>query len=1218
MSRRLLPWDAAAASQFFDLLERMKHHCPKAVLAFHVHSNALRLRGRSMTMLHVSALLTLFTAIGMSSASGHVTTPKELTPYQACGITGHIFENGVPIEGVQVSLLEEDLRGPGAGPPPQNRSGPRGFVVTDKNGRYHFRAVTTLQQGRGLRVTYTNYSSSTTITSRVLAWYGQVISNLPATGCADGGDFDIANVQILAPQKDAQVFWGTPFTWKPRTKPPGMAEDRFQVCFDDGRGSLVDNPCLPTQPITETTYIPTPGERPSTILHEVKYKWYLRVSHEDQSHGYGFMSPQVILFNALPPDGTATIVPPTPTPSRTPAPPPGSTIVCPRTIISDSLSINLQARPAQADIIFAFDASNSMTSMIKRATTDADEIMRRLANLVPDIQFGVMLFRDHRNDEAYRLVQSITPDRSSIKTALASITTINGGSNPDGPEAYTRALYEAYEDRDVGWRPNSRRLMIMFGDEVPHDDDLNEGIPNPVVNPGKPWCGRVILPCFIEPGRNPSQDPPLDLQTVLDTLRDRQITLMFVVAAEEPTWRDIMLEYWRYWARRTHKGGDALATSITSSLPDDITALVFQALSHIGQLTVQSDPPTYDGWFEFNPPELKDINLQPGQSLGITFDYTLRVPPGAPLGEAHDIRLMVVGDGAPFGEQTIRLFIGTPPICLPPPPPPPVSPFVLGLPAITSRRFPNIFDSAPRQFPRLGPARGEAVTGIQIQNLHGGDKLEDARIEFYEQRIPYLRPRGSTSPIMRAADIKSLAAGTAGNLWVPELGLSFGIHTGVVHSDLDLPLAAIARIEWTATGGAALYSNVASSSELSIPIVLRDFESQTSIISFMSDGNRHPINVELTFFASGSSTPAATPLDFELQPYEGATVDLLDNHPSFDALGRRFTGTARLRVFYGIDRATDTTARIGAVSFVNVANSKQAIWAFEAIPSGEIDSQASNVLFVPLWRSQQEWRQSVNGQVKLNYLATGMAINNPNAWAVDVQVEFLTTKNETASIACRAKGSFLSPIINIAPHSNALLYQGVNKEMKFNFYPEDCFGSAVIRTINPDDRVNAIVNDAQNGLELAAAYNAIPAGQTHTKMAAPLFRNKHGMRQYTTGIQVMNTGPQATQAHINFFSDGFLIPGCGDPCDVEIQPLSSHTWYPPDITNVINGVPTNVIRDNVFGSAIVESDQPIAMTVVDFPLLGGVDSAVYNGIPMFNRIIPRVTNRGLRGHMMNF
>jgi len=148
--------------------------------------------------------------------------------------------------------------------------------------------------------------------------------------------------------------------------------------------------------------------------------------------------------------------------------------------------------------------------------------------------------------------------------------------------------------------------------------------------------------------------------------------------------------------------------------------------------------------------------------------------------------------------------------------------------------------------------------------------------------------------------------------------------------------------------------------------------------------------------------------------------------------------------------------------------------------------------------------------------------------------------------------------------------------------------------------VLAVVNDAQNLSQLSAAYNAVPAGDATTKIAVPLFRNRHGRNELTTGIQVMNTGERTARVHIDFISPigsgGTLINGCGIACDAVVPPMRAYTFYPPAI---------EAIAPNTVGSAIIESSENAAVVVIDFPLKGCcVDSAAYLGLPWFDKPEP--------------
>ena len=60
---------------------------------------------------------------------------------------------------------------------------------------------------------------------------------------------------------------------------------------------------------------------------------------------------------------------------------------------------------------------------------------------------------------------------------LSTIGGLTIGYGGDGPEAYSRALWETDTNPTVGWRSGARHEIVLIADNVPHDVNLNEGLP---------------------------------------------------------------------------------------------------------------------------------------------------------------------------------------------------------------------------------------------------------------------------------------------------------------------------------------------------------------------------------------------------------------------------------------------------------------------------------------------------------------------------------------------------------------------------------------------------------------------------------------------------------------------------------------------------------------------------------------------------------------------
>ncbi len=158
----------------------------------------------------------------------------------------------------------------------------------------------------------------------------------------------------------------------------------------------------------------------------------------------------------------------------------------------------------KADVVFAIDLTGSMSGEIATVKAEATNIMNSLAAQIADVEFGLISYMDYDglystteigsdpetyaatygyagfpwNDTPYRLDQDITSDTAVMAGAITGLVLGNGA---DGPQDYTRIVYESYSDPNLSWRTNSKRILILFGDNIPHDTDFdsnNDGTPD--------------------------------------------------------------------------------------------------------------------------------------------------------------------------------------------------------------------------------------------------------------------------------------------------------------------------------------------------------------------------------------------------------------------------------------------------------------------------------------------------------------------------------------------------------------------------------------------------------------------------------------------------------------------------------------------------------------------------------------------------------------------
>jgi hypothetical protein len=109
-----------------------------------------------------------------------------------------------------------------------------------------------------------------------------------------------------------------------------------------------------------------------------------------------------------------------------------------------------------------------MSGVIAQAKANATSIMNLIESNLPgaDLRFGVVDFRDYADGGAWPYIyrQPLTGNKNDVQTAVNAISHGGGG---DLPEAYSRVMYESYNS--MGYRNNAVRILVMMGDNQPHD-----------------------------------------------------------------------------------------------------------------------------------------------------------------------------------------------------------------------------------------------------------------------------------------------------------------------------------------------------------------------------------------------------------------------------------------------------------------------------------------------------------------------------------------------------------------------------------------------------------------------------------------------------------------------------------------------------------------------------------------------------------------------------
>jgi hypothetical protein len=117
------------------------------------------------------------------------------------------------------------------------------------------------------------------------------------------------------------------------------------------------------------------------------------------------------------------------------------------------------------DVELAVDATGSMGPSIHRIQRDATKLVTYLRTHYPGARVAVVQFKDADDTPEYEVLQAMTGD---AKLVAEAVTRIGAGGGGDNPEAYNVVFRNSYADKSIGWRAQSRKLVVVVGDAEPH------------------------------------------------------------------------------------------------------------------------------------------------------------------------------------------------------------------------------------------------------------------------------------------------------------------------------------------------------------------------------------------------------------------------------------------------------------------------------------------------------------------------------------------------------------------------------------------------------------------------------------------------------------------------------------------------------------------------------------------------------------------------------
>ncbi|EFA84546.1 SAM domain-containing protein [Heterostelium album PN500] len=125
---------------------------------------------------------------------------------------------------------------------------------------------------------------------------------------------------------------------------------------------------------------------------------------------------------------------------------------------------------SDVEIMFCFDTTGSMSSIIGKVREQVEQTVSRLMKDIPNIRIGIMGLGDYCDGTRVLTTLDLTQDVDKLVKFIKSVPSTSGG---DAPEAYEWALRKA---KDLTWSPHTSKAFVMIGDCEPHEPshtDLN-------------------------------------------------------------------------------------------------------------------------------------------------------------------------------------------------------------------------------------------------------------------------------------------------------------------------------------------------------------------------------------------------------------------------------------------------------------------------------------------------------------------------------------------------------------------------------------------------------------------------------------------------------------------------------------------------------------------------------------------------------------------------
>jgi len=127
------------------------------------------------------------------------------------------------------------------------------------------------------------------------------------------------------------------------------------------------------------------------------------------------------------------------------------------------------------EIVFSFDTTGSMSSILEEVQGRLQDMIQRLQADIAGIKIGVIAHGDYCDKNVFYLTKELDFSQN-VAELCTFVKNVEGTGGGDPDECYELILRMVKQN--FSWSPTSQKVLVMIGDANPHGPDYELNVDN--------------------------------------------------------------------------------------------------------------------------------------------------------------------------------------------------------------------------------------------------------------------------------------------------------------------------------------------------------------------------------------------------------------------------------------------------------------------------------------------------------------------------------------------------------------------------------------------------------------------------------------------------------------------------------------------------------------------------------------------------------------------